>query len=71
MVFISNGKLHVSAYSGRHQVLTNHANDDDDDDDISTSTRCLCILYITLIARKLSKPDVGCYRPKNVVFYCQ
>jgi len=23
MVFISNGKLHVSAYSGLHQVLTN------------------------------------------------
>jgi len=23
MVFISNGKLHVSAYSGHHQVLTN------------------------------------------------
>ena len=22
MVFISNGKLHVSAYSGHHQVLT-------------------------------------------------
>ena len=23
MVFISNGKLHVSAYSGHHQVLYN------------------------------------------------
>jgi len=22
MVYISNGKLHVSAYSGHHQVLT-------------------------------------------------
>ena len=29
------------------------------------------ILYInmTLIVRKLSKPDDGCYRPKHVVFY--
>jgi len=26
----------------------------DDDDEISTSTRGLCILYIALIARKLS-----------------
>ena len=24
MVFISNGKLHVSAYSGHHQVLTTY-----------------------------------------------
>jgi len=29
------------------------------------------ILYITLIARTLSKPDDGRYRPKHVVFYCQ
>jgi len=28
------------------------------------------ILYITLIARKLPKPDDGRYRPKHVVFYC-
>ena len=27
-----------------------------------------CILYISLIARKLSKPDDGRYRPKHVVF---
>ena len=27
-------------------------------------------LYITLIARKLSKPDDGRYRPKHVVFHC-
>ena len=46
-----------------------HANDNDDDE-ISTSTRGLCILYITLIARKLSKPDDDRYRPKHVVFYC-
>jgi len=26
--------------------------------------------YISLIARKLSEPDDGCYRPKHVVFYC-
>ena len=42
----------------------------DNDDEISTSPRGLCILYITLIARKLSKPDDGRYRPKHVVFYC-
>jgi len=74
VVFIGNGKLHVSAYSGHHQVLTNfllqlsHATHTppnlasqthvtDNDDEISTSTRGLCILYITLIARKMSKPD--------------
>ena len=45
-------------------------NDDDDDDEISTSTRGLCILYITLLARKLSKSDDGRYKPKHVVFYC-
>jgi hypothetical protein len=45
-----------------------HANDDDDDDEISTSTCDLCILYITLIARKLSKPDDGRYKPKHAVF---
>ena len=27
-------------------------------------------IYITLIARKLSKPDEGRYRPKHVVFHC-
>jgi len=26
-------------------------------------------IYITLIARKLSEPDDGCYRPKHVVIY--
>ena len=26
-------------------------------------------IYIYLIARKLSKPDDGRYRPKHVVFY--
>ena len=54
MVFISNGKLHVSAYSGHHQVLTTFVG----------------ILYKTLIARKLSKPDDGRYSPKHVVFHC-
>ena len=43
IVFISNGKLHVSAYIGHH---------------------------ITLIARKMSKPADGLYRPKHVAFYC-
>jgi len=28
----------------------------------------LGILYKTLLARKLSKPEDGCYRPKHVVF---
>jgi len=28
----------------------------------------LYILYVTLIARELSKPDDGRYRPKHVVF---
>jgi len=61
MLFISNGKRHVLAYSGNLQVLT---------------TLCilyktlLSILYKTLIARKLSKPDDGRYRPKHVVFHC-
>ena len=65
MAFISKGKkLHVSAYSGHLQVLTN-----DNDDEISTSTRGLCILYIILIVRKLSKPEDGRYRPKHVVFF--
>jgi len=39
-----------------------------DDDDISISPRGLCILYKTLLARKLSKPEDGRYRPKHVVF---
>jgi len=38
------------------------------DDEISTSPLGLCILYITLRARKLSKLDDGHYRPKHVVF---
>jgi len=42
----------------------------DNDDKISTSTRGLCILYITLIARNLSKTDDGRYKPKHIVFYC-
>jgi len=38
------------------------------DDEISTSSRVLCILYVTLIGRKLSKPVDGRHRPKHVVF---
>jgi len=30
----------------------------------------LDILYKTVRARKLSKPDDGRYRPKHVVFHC-
>jgi len=45
-----------------------HANDNDDE--ISTSPSGLGILHKSLIARKLSKPDDGRYRPKRVVFHC-
>jgi hypothetical protein len=38
------------------------------DGEISTSPRGLGILYKTLLARKLSKPEDGLYRPKHVVF---
>jgi len=54
MVFIGNRKLHVSAYSGHLQVFTTFS--------------LPCILYKTLLARKLSKPKDGRYRPKHVVF---
>ena len=50
--------------------LAQQTHTNDNDDEISTSPRGLRILYITLIARKLSKPDDGRYRPKHVVFYC-
>ena len=36
---------------------------------ISTSPRGLGILYKTLLARNLSKPEDGRYRPKHVVFF--
>jgi len=38
---------------------------------ISSSPHGLGILYKTLLARKIPKPDDGCYRPKHAVFYCQ
>jgi len=38
------------------------------DDEISTSPHGIGILYKTLLARKMSKPEDGCYRPKLVVF---
>jgi len=79
MVLISNKELHVSAYCGHLQVLTtfllkefyiiclncvvmlrSHHH----------FTYGLGILYKTLLARKLSKPVDGRYRPKHVVFYC-
>jgi len=48
-------KLHVSAYSGHLQVL-------------ATFLLKEFILDKTLLARKLSKPEDGRYRPKHVVF---
>jgi len=58
MVFIIKGiKLHVSAYSGHLQVLTSFL-----------LKEFYIILYKTLLARKLSKPEDGRYRPKHVVF---
>ena len=54
MVCISKEKLHVSAYSGHLHVLT--------------AKRVLGILYKTLLARKLSKPEDDRYMPKHVVF---
>jgi len=74
MVFISNGKrLHVSAYSGHLQVFKtfllkefyiiclNRV--------VMLRPRDLGILYKTLLARKLSKPEDGRYRLKHVVFF--
>jgi len=57
-------KLHVSAYSGHLQVLTTFLHGDVE----ISSPRGLGILYKTVLARKLSKPEDGCYRPKHVVF---
>jgi len=37
-------------------------------DEISTSPRGLGRLYKTVLARKLSKPEDGLYRPKHVIF---
>ena len=85
MVFISNGKLHVSAYSGHHQVLTTFLLQELHimckirvapyskkvvNIVIYNVPRRFCTLYVTLIARKLSKPDDGRYTPKHVVFHC-
>ena len=58
----------VSMLRSHHYHLLAQANDNDDE--ISTSTHGVCVSYKTLIARKLSKPDDGRYRPKHVVFYC-
>ena len=61
MVFISNGKkLHVSAYSGHLHVLTTFL--------LKEFLGILGIFCKTLLARKLSKPEDGHYRPKHVVF---
>ena len=66
---------HTATYKSIHPIdippnLASQKHANDTDDQISTSPRGLCILYITLIARKLSKPEDGRYRPKHVVFYC-
>jgi len=37
-------------------------------DEFSTSPRGLGVLYKILLARKLSKPEDGRYRPKHVFF---
>ena len=69
MVFISNGKkLHVSAYSGHLQVLTNF---------LLKEFYIICLNRVVMLrshhftciilARKLSKPEDGRYRPKHVV----
>ena len=57
-------KLRVSAYIGHLQVLTIFLLKDE----ISTSPHGLGILYNTLLAIKLSKPEDGRYRPKHVIF---
>ena len=74
MTLIAMEKLHVSAYSGHLQVLTTF---------LLKELYIIClnwvvilykyikykyILYKTLLARKLSKPADGRYRPKHVVF---
>jgi len=72
VVFIINGKkLHVSTYSGHLQVSTTF---------LLKEFYIIClnrvvmlryyigILYKTLLARKLSKPEDGRYRSKHVVF---
>jgi len=50
--------------------LYGEVNSVNDDDEISTSPRGLGILYKTLLARKLSEPEDGRYKPKHVVFPC-
>ena len=62
MVFISNRKLHVSAYSGQSSDFDNFL--------AMRIIYIIFILCITLTARKLSKPDDDRYSPKHVVFYC-
>jgi len=57
MVFISSGKKKLRVNKSTQT-----------DDEISTSSRGLGILYKTLLARKLSKPEDGRYSPKHVVF---
>ena len=66
MVFISyGGKLHVSAYNGHLQVLTTFLLKEFY---IICKNWSLGILYRSLLARKLSKPEDGRYRLKHVIF---
>jgi hypothetical protein len=75
--------LHPTNWKEPHQAIYKsiHATDipanvaqqtqaNDNYDEISTSPRGLCKLYINFIARKLSKPEDGCYRSKHVDFHC-
>jgi len=60
MVFISNEKkLHVSAYSGHRQVLTNF---------LLKEFYVICLNRVNSFRRKLSEPEDGRCRPKHVVF---
>jgi len=56
-------RLYVSAYSDHLQVLTTFLLKE-----FYIIYNIIGILYKTLLARKLSKPEGGRYRPKHVVF---
>jgi len=60
-------KLHVSADSGHLQVLATLLLKEFY---IICLKRVVIILYKALLARKLSKPEDGRYKPKHVVFHC-
>jgi len=64
MVFITNGKTTCFSLwrpsSGFDNFLSKRV--------LYNIPRGLVILSETLLARKLSKPEDGCYRPKHVIF---